>query len=95
VVGWSAAALRQDAVLRGAVQQRFGMAPNAGYCGVPRPSCTSCIPQFLSALQQAVEKVGRRLRRGRKRQVRMGETIFKGHRSYDLMLNLQVRCAMP
>lgn len=23
-------------------------------------------------------------------QVRLGETIFKGHRSYDLMLNLQV-----
>lgn len=39
--------------------------------------------------QAAVEKK-RRLRRGRKRQVRLGETIFKGHRSYDLMLNLQV-----
>ena len=32
----------------------------------------------------------RRLRRMRRRQVRLGETIYKGHRSYDLMLNLQL-----
>jgi hypothetical protein len=36
-----------------------------------------------------VEKRKGRLRRGRKRQVRLGETVYKGHRSYDLMLNLQ------
>ncbi|KAL4451482.1 hypothetical protein ABPG75_007144 [Micractinium tetrahymenae] len=39
---------------------------------------------------KAVVEKRRRLRRGRRRQVRMGETIYKGHRSYDLMLNLQL-----
>lgn len=29
-------------------------------------------------------------KRGRQAATRQGETIFKGHRSYDLMLNLQL-----
>lgn len=39
---------------------------------------------------QQPEEKRRRLRRQRRRQVRLGETIYKGHRSYDLMLNLQL-----
>lgn len=69
--------------------------------GLLLPACGSrlpCAPRRLTStwpstprpwLQALVEKK-RRLRRGRRRQVRLGETIYKGHRSYDLMLNLQV-----
>ena len=58
------------------------------------PVPTACLLAACPApapgrLQQLVEK-RRRLRRMRRRQVRLGETIYKGHRSYDLMLNLQL-----
>ncbi|GAB4813493.1 hypothetical protein N2152v2_000539 [Parachlorella kessleri] len=41
-------------------------------------------------LQQQFQRKRRLRRRGKRRQESMGETIYKGHRSYDLMLNLQL-----
>lgn len=74
----------------GAVKSRGGhgvvrCAEGSGDVGAP-----PVLPPCSLAVQDAEEKK-RRLRRGRKRRtVRLGETIFKGHRSFDLMLNLQV-----
>ena len=58
---------------------------------LPHPACLlpACPAPAPARPQQLVEK-RRRLRRMRRRQVRLGETIYKGHRSYDLMLNLQL-----
>lgn len=45
---------------------------------------------IFGPIQHQMQTKRRLRRRGKRRQENMGETIFKGHRSYDLMLNLQL-----
>lgn len=48
-----------------------------------------------TAIRKAKKKKVKLVKMARNKQNQLGETIFKGHRSYDLMLNLQVGAWVP
>ena len=54
--------------------------------------------QFLRTYQAPTKKKPKKkvkLVKGARNKQKLGETIFKGHRSYDLMLNLQLGVRAP